>query len=87
MTDYSNGADGCCVECGEETAEGWHLYCARCYARQEGWERPDKPGDDPDLPPVVSASFSDARWVRLMTRVAELERRVDQLEHERRTVA
>jgi hypothetical protein len=31
MTEYSNGADGSCVECGDDTDEEWQLYCTACY--------------------------------------------------------
>jgi hypothetical protein len=69
---YSNDADGSCQECGAETAEEWHAYCADCYAEQQGWRpRPHTPERGA---PLV-----------LIERVEALERRLDALE--RRTAA
>ena len=43
---YANGADGSCADCGEDTAESWHLYCPDCFAEQQGWRRPGRDGHD-----------------------------------------
>ena len=29
--EFSNGADGACVSCGDDTEEPWHLYCSSCF--------------------------------------------------------
>lgn len=42
MSEYANGADGSCQECGAETDEEWHLYCRACYRRQQGWDDYDE---------------------------------------------
>jgi hypothetical protein len=41
MTKYKNGADGTCVECGDDTSQPWQLYCTRCY-----FDRDEEPDDD-----------------------------------------
>lgn len=72
--EYSNGADGTCQECGEETAEEWHVYCADCYAREQGWSRPARP--KPGTPPE---SFV-AGLAEVRAGLAEVRERLDRLE-------
>lgn len=81
-TEYSNGADGSCQECGEPTDEEWHAYCAECYAAREGSRRPDRD--------ALARQHEDREVVsrlRLLERVERLERRVERLEHGVRSAA
>jgi hypothetical protein len=76
--EYSNGADGSCQECGAETEEEWHAYCADCYAEQNGWRRPDRA--------ALRWQHEDRQQVTLadvVARLAELEVKVSRLERER----
>jgi hypothetical protein len=78
MTDfeYANGASGSCQECGEATDEPWHAYCPSGYAQEQGW---DAPGGHPA---ALTFSVVDERFVRLLQRMHELERRVERLERD-----
>lgn len=76
---------GACNECGEPVEEEHHAYCAACYALQQGWDenRTDRrTGSDAlrwqreDRDRVVTA--------RLLERLDDLERRVEQLERGRK---
>jgi hypothetical protein len=76
--DYSNGADGSCKECGEDTAAPWHAYCGECYAKQQGWRRPDAD--------ALAFQHEDRERVtitRLVERMAALETRIARLERKR----
>jgi hypothetical protein len=72
--EYSNGADGCCQECGEATDEEWHAYCSDCFAAQQGWRRPDR-----DAIETQHETREAVSLLALLERVAELERRVADL--------
>ena len=56
MTEYANGADGRCQECGEPTEEEHHALCMDCWRSSVGWQpyRADgealavEPGDLPN---------------------------------------
>lgn len=71
---------GACNECGEPVEEEHHAYCADCYAEPQGWNRSDRTSPDAlhwqreDRDRVVTA--------RLLERIDDLERRVEQLERD-----
>jgi hypothetical protein len=76
-----------CVEYGEETsAEHWR-YSDECYAEQQGW-RPRKGDADPAPepwraerpPPGTVAAISLSAVVEIRRELAELRRRIEQLE-------
>ena len=82
MSEYANGADGFCCECGDETEEEWHAYCAGCYAEQHRWRRPDAD--------ALARQHHDRQRVmvvQLVARLGELEIRIRRLERERRVAA
>ncbi len=74
--EYSNGADGFCAECGVETDEPWHRLCSDCWAVEQGWRRPPRPALRRQHEDRAELSH-----LRMLERIAELERRVEQLEH------
>ena len=80
--EYSNGADGSCQECGAETDEEWHAYCADCFAGQNGWRRPDRA--------ALRWQHEDRQQVALadvVARLAELEVKVSRLQADRERAA
>lgn len=46
MSDYANGADGSCQECGADTDEEWHALCMTCWRAEQGWDT-DKRDPEP----------------------------------------
>ena len=90
MSTYSNGADGSCQNCGAETAEEWHVYCSDCFRQAQGWD--DEPRLFDSRPDSAALRFQQedrerVSLLRLVERLGELERRVANLERERRTGA
>lgn len=73
---------GDCNECGESVTEPHHSLCEDCYAEREGWIRPARP-ERPDREALVWQREDRERitTVRLVERIARLERRVEVLEH------
>ncbi len=78
MSEYSNGADGSCHECGEPTDEPWHQFCADCYAEQQGWGRPDR-----DALRWQREDRQRTTIAEIVARLGELEVKVSRLERER----
>ena len=70
---------GACNECGEPVEEEHHAYCADCYAEQQGWDRP--PAPDRDALRRQHEERTELSHLRMLERIAELERRVAALEH------
>lgn len=95
MSEYSNGADGSCQECGEATEEEWHLLCRHCYAEENGWDA-ERPAWRPD-PVALAQQHEDRERVTLLQAaellashqrsIEELHERVAVLERERRAAA
>ena len=69
---------GACNDCGAQVEEDHHAYCRDCYAEQQGWTRPAP--DTDSLRRQHEARAEISHW-RLLERIAELERRVEALEH------
>ena len=87
--EYSNGASGECQDCGAETEEEWHQFCGDCYARQNGWRRPDRAAladqhEDRErltlLRTLELIRSMEKRLEEMHDRVVALEQRVAQLE-------
>ena len=83
MTEYANGADGCCQICGESTEEEWHAFCSSCYAEEQGWG-PSRHRPDPDALRQQHEDRAQVVTTRLLERLDEIEIRVARLEHDRR---
>jgi hypothetical protein len=75
--EYSNAADGACQQCGADTDEEWHAFCADCFAEQQGWRRPDRAELDRQHQDRQQTSL-----VRLIELVQSFEQRLEEL-HER----
>jgi hypothetical protein len=72
--EYSNGACGCCLGCGEATDEPWHAFCSDCWREQDGWRRSDRN--------ALAAQHEEreaASRLRLIERVGTLERQLGEL--------
>jgi hypothetical protein len=60
--EYSNGANGSCQECGADSDEEWHAFCARCFAGRQGWSStPKRHAEDADVPAPGSPATSVGR--------------------------
>jgi hypothetical protein len=76
----------CCCVCGAETDEPWHEFCPSCFRVEQGWD--DEPEPEPERGPwreprPLAGALSESTVVGLVglrRRVAELERRVVDLE-------
>jgi hypothetical protein len=80
--EYSNGANGECQQCGEDTDQSWHELCMGCWREQNGWSRPDRD--------ALRWQHEDCQKVTLadvVARLAELEVKVSRLEKEREGAA
>jgi hypothetical protein len=65
---------GDCNECGQPVEEEHHAYCMDCWRAQNGWELPDRS--------ALEAQHQEreaAVRLRLLERVADLERQVEEL--------
>lgn len=74
MSEYANGADGTCQECGEGTEQEWHAYCGDCFAEQNGWRQPNR-----DALEVQHQERERVSTLALVDRVDRLERQVIEL--------
>src|SRR4051812_49683331 len=85
MSAYSNGADGVCVECGDATAEEWHLYCGPCFASKHGWNADHNHEPERDVEPTSALRVDGMRALRRAIELLDDEQRLDQPARDRLT--